>query len=121
MFDGSKETCWNSDQGKMQHVTIDFKRNVEIHQIKIMFQGGFIGKKCSILCIPPKQEGDESSQTKKLVKICDIYPKDNNELQVFNIDKKEASILRIMFTEPSDFYGRVIIYELDIIGKEINV
>jgi hypothetical protein len=44
MFDGNKNTCWNSDQGSPQFILIDFGRSVVTKKLKIMFQGGFVGQ-----------------------------------------------------------------------------
>lgn len=70
MFDGKEDTCWNSDQvvlrcgealvgsradgclaqGSEQVVTINFKRLVSAKELRIMFQGGFVGKVCMRGC-----------------------------------------------------------------------
>ena len=44
MFDGSQDTCWNSDQGTPQYIIIELSRPLVVKQIKIMFQGGFVGQ-----------------------------------------------------------------------------
>ena len=38
LTDGSDETCWNSDAGVPQHITIDFGRAVVVESLKLMFQ-----------------------------------------------------------------------------------
>jgi hypothetical protein len=44
MFDVDSDTCWNSGQGSPQFILIDFTRDVQIHSVQIMFQGGFVGQ-----------------------------------------------------------------------------
>ncbi|XP_037830214.1 nuclear receptor 2C2-associated protein isoform X2 [Kryptolebias marmoratus] len=46
MFDNNEETCWNSDQGECQWVSLDFPKSVRVSEIKILFQGGFSAKTC---------------------------------------------------------------------------
>ncbi|NXU92421.1 NR2CA protein, partial [Xiphorhynchus elegans] len=48
MFDTSEETCWNSDQGTCQWVTLDFPRPVKVSQLHIQFQGGFSSRLCTL-------------------------------------------------------------------------
>ncbi len=44
MFDGTDDTCYSSDQGSPQYVTINFKRDVIVSSVQFMFQGGFVGQ-----------------------------------------------------------------------------
>ncbi|NXT14422.1 NR2CA protein, partial [Prunella fulvescens] len=48
LFDGSEETCWNSDQGTCQWVTLDFPRPVKVSELHIQFQGGFSSQLCTL-------------------------------------------------------------------------
>ncbi|KAH0625884.1 hypothetical protein JD844_034239 [Phrynosoma platyrhinos] len=48
MFDGNEETCWNSDQGAIQWLTLGFPQTVRVSQILIQFQGGFASRKCTM-------------------------------------------------------------------------
>ncbi|NWH83179.1 NR2CA protein, partial [Piaya cayana] len=48
MFDTSEETCWNSDQGTSQWVTLDFPNTVKVSQLHIQFQGGFSSRLCTL-------------------------------------------------------------------------
>ncbi|KAM6041858.1 nuclear receptor 2C2-associated protein isoform 2-T3 [Chlamydotis macqueenii] len=73
MFDGNEETCWNSDQGTCQWVTLDFPRTVKLSQLHIQFQGGFSSRLCTL-------EGCRAGE--ELVKISDLYPKDSHAMQI---------------------------------------
>eukprot|EP00039_Didymoeca_costata_P023745 m.8084 g.8084 ORF g.8084 m.8084 type:complete len:146 (-) comp3838_c0_seq1:179-616(-) len=114
MFDGLDETCWNSDQGEPQFVHLDFGKKVIPEQLQIMFQGGFVGKECLIL--GTGAEGGE------LVKLMDFYPEDINTMQSFDIKLPEGlenvNQLRIVFANSTDFYGRITIYSLSVLGCE---
>jgi len=110
MFDGNSDTCWNSDQGTPQWIHFDFSKQVNPKIIHIQFQGGFAGKDCTI-------EGQSDDQV-DLLKLANFYPEDVNAIQAFPIDI-DCSLrsLRIMFNNSTDFFGRVIIYQLDIFGE----
>ncbi|XP_039371639.1 nuclear receptor 2C2-associated protein isoform X3 [Mauremys reevesii] len=73
MFDGSEETCWNSDQGSSQWVMLEFPQTVKVSQLQIQFQGGFASQLCTL-------EGGRKGE--ELVKISDFYPEDINALQI---------------------------------------
>uniref|UniRef100_A0A663E834 Nuclear receptor 2C2 associated protein n=1 Tax=Aquila chrysaetos chrysaetos TaxID=223781 RepID=A0A663E834_AQUCH len=73
MFDTNEETCWNSDQGTCQWVTLDFPRTVKVSQLHIQFQGGFSSRLCTL-------EGGRAGE--ELVKISDLYPEDINAMQI---------------------------------------
>lgn len=114
LFDGCDETCWNSDQGSQQYINIEFSNAVRISEVQIQFQGGFSGKYCRIECYSQYAVRSENM----LLTACDFYPEDINSLQRFPVDFPEAtSILRIVFESSTDFFGRIIIYKLDILGQ----
>ncbi|KAK9409107.1 nuclear receptor 2C2-associated protein [Crotalus adamanteus] len=46
MFDENEETCWNSDQGAIQWLILEFPQTIQASQIQIQFQGGFASRKC---------------------------------------------------------------------------
>ncbi|KAH9524679.1 Nuclear receptor 2C2-associated protein [Bulinus truncatus] len=74
LFDGDEETCWNSDQGALQWVMVDFNEEVQISEIHIQFQGGFVGKVCSL------EKSDSGSSN--LIKILNFCPSDSSQKQV---------------------------------------
>jgi hypothetical protein len=71
MFDGKNDTCWNSDQGSPQFVLVEFPKAVKVEEIRLRFQGGFVGKDCSLYAGSNPQE-----------LIHQFYPEDSNSLQV---------------------------------------
>jgi hypothetical protein len=74
MFDGSSETCWNSDQGSPQYVALEFATNVKLKELRIMFQGGFVGQECKLMVA----DGSEA----KMTEIMTFEANDDNTLQV---------------------------------------
>ncbi|XP_059399183.1 nuclear receptor 2C2-associated protein-like [Carassius carassius] len=111
MFDCNEETCWNSDQGESQWVVLEFPQPVKVSELRLQFQGGFSGKSC-------KLEG--SAKEEDLKHIVDFYPEDNNCLQSFPIqDAALVQRLKIVFENSADFFGRIIVYTLEILGEKV--
>eukprot|EP01095_Lingulamoeba_sp_RSL-Kostka_P003065 TRINITY_DN13979_c0_g1_i1.p2 TRINITY_DN13979_c0_g1~~TRINITY_DN13979_c0_g1_i1.p2 ORF type:complete len:139 (-),score=29.03 TRINITY_DN13979_c0_g1_i1:15-431(-) len=108
LFDESEETCWNSENGK-QWILLKFKENVDINKIKIMFQGGFVGQNCNILVLNEEETGWELKEN--------FYPDDINDYQEFDVEVLNSKIVKIEFPESTDFFGRITIYQMDIIGN----
>uniref|UniRef100_A0A8D2DBG6 Nuclear receptor 2C2 associated protein n=1 Tax=Sciurus vulgaris TaxID=55149 RepID=A0A8D2DBG6_SCIVU len=73
LFDQDEETCWNSDQGPFQWVTLEFPQRICVSQLQIQFQGGFSSRRGRL-------EGSQGSEA--LHNIVDFYPEDNNSLQI---------------------------------------
>ncbi|XP_030288963.1 nuclear receptor 2C2-associated protein [Sparus aurata] len=112
MFDSNEETCWNSDQGECQWVILEFPQSVRVSQLKVQFQGGFSAKTCKLEGCP--KEGD-------LAMISHFYPEDNNSLQSFPIQEAPAvDKVKIMFENSADFFGRIIVYSLDVLGEKAS-
>eukprot|EP00040_Diaphanoeca_grandis_P002759 m.22646 g.22646 ORF g.22646 m.22646 type:complete len:152 (+) comp13878_c0_seq1:330-785(+) len=122
MLDGSDETCWNSDQGSPQHVIVNFNRVVHPKQISVMFQGGFVGKNCDILVMPEVATDvkDEPGSKPSMTQIGHFYPEDTGTAQLFELEKIESGVthLKLVFPESTDFFGRVCIYTIDVVGSE---
>ncbi|KAM6107276.1 nuclear receptor 2C2-associated protein [Pterocles gutturalis] len=118
MFDGSEETCWNSDQGTCQWVTLDFPRTVRVSQLHVQFQGGFSSRLCTL-------EGCRAGE--ELVKISDLYPEDINAMQIsfvkrlrgFQVEETVLDKLKITFGNSTDFFGRVVVYHLGVLGERL--
>lgn len=110
LFDEDEETCWNSDQGPSQWVTLEFPHRVHITQLQVQFQGGFSSRHS---CLEGSQGGDTLS------KIVDFYPEDTNALQTFYIPTVEVNRLKLTFEDTTDFFGRVVIYHLRVLGEKV--
>lgn len=104
LFDGREDTCWNSDQGTPQFISISFAQPQKLSSLQIQFQGGFVGKSCQVLA--------PGTQPEKLI---DIYPEDSNKLQTFALDfETPIDNIKIVFSESTDFFGRITIYQLKL-------
>jgi len=125
LFDGNEETCWNSDRGSPQWIEFSFPSTKQVTQLVIQFQGGFASKACVLEAFPDNSEdnndtcdnntntNDDTNNTKK----AELHPKDTNTIQTFQIDNLIASTkFKITFLTSYDFYGRIIIYHMDVIG-----
>lgn len=110
LFDQDEETCWNSDQGPSQWVTLKFPQRVRLSQLQIQFQGGFSSRRGHL-------EGSQGGDA--LCKIADFYPEDNNALQTFPVPVAEVDELKVTLEEPTDFFGRVVIYHLRVLGEKV--
>ncbi|XP_077645002.1 nuclear receptor 2C2-associated protein [Lonchura striata] len=116
LFDGSEETCWNSDQGTAQWVTLDFPQPVRVSQLHVQFQGGFSSRLCTL-------EGCRTGE--ELVKISELYPQDSHAMQIsfpgmqFQVEETVLDKLKITFGSSTDFFGRVVVYHLGVLGERL--
>ena len=131
MFDRREETCWNSEgQGHdiPQSIFIDFGRNVEVQRLLMTFQGGFVGQDAIVAV---------GARPSALVTVCALGDiQDCNDQQAFDIQlvpvvgeseiengsssANKGRYLKITFHSSTDFYGRVTIYDLDVLGEELE-
>ncbi|XP_066491537.1 nuclear receptor 2C2-associated protein [Tiliqua scincoides] len=109
MFDGNEETCWNSDQGSIQWLMLEFPQTVKISQIQIQFQGGFGSQKCAL------QGGRKGEE---LFHVAEFFPEDNNSLQSFLLQETILDKLKINFENSTDFFGRIIVYRFSVLGEK---
>eukprot|EP00041_Stephanoeca_diplocostata_P019215 m.409270 g.409270 ORF g.409270 m.409270 type:complete len:86 (-) comp21244_c1_seq6:2209-2466(-) len=83
--------------------------------IRLMFQGGFAGKTCSVLVATVGVDD--------FIHTGSLYPEDISTLQEFDISCSTGDApveqLRIQFDESTDFYGRVTVYHFDILGIDL--
>lgn len=107
-------------QGLPQTINIVFNEPLErldssSCQLKIKFQGGFVGSVMHVSI--------DDSNSQKIYKNY-FYPDDVNDMQSFilgNSDANQKSLtnvkkLSIVFEKSSDFFGRVIIYHLEMLS-----
>ncbi|KAA0712197.1 Nuclear receptor 2C2-associated protein TR4 orphan receptor-associated 16 kDa protein -like protein [Triplophysa tibetana] len=116
MFDANEETCWNSDQGGCQWVILEFPQPVKATELRLQFQGGFSGK-------TSKLEGFR--QPEQAYEIHTFIRKISNDIKIKNHfgfpipDAPLVQRLKIVFENSADFFGRIIVYTLDILGEKI--
>ncbi|GLE05736.1 hypothetical protein PINS_up014784 [Pythium insidiosum] len=111
MLSSDATTCWNSAQGSPQQVQLQFQRLVHVRQLQLMFQGGFVGQDVELRV--------RRQDVWTVVSDIDIDPEDSNAMQSFDCGQlDDVDALRLTFKRSTDFYGRVIIYRLDVLGQE---
>lgn len=66
--------------------------------------------------VPFSSSGSQGSEA--LAKIVDFYPEDNNSLQTFPVPAAEVDRLKVTFEDTTDFFGRVVIYHLRVLGEK---
>ncbi len=111
VLDGNDETCWNSDQGSPQWLEFAFSSPVDLSEVIITFQGGFVGQSCSAWTIAA------SDSTNELKKACGFEPDDVNSEQAFPVSAANVRVLRLVFERSTDFYGRVTVYHVSATGS----
>ncbi|DAZ96643.1 TPA: hypothetical protein N0F65_005822 [Lagenidium giganteum] len=110
MLSTDVNTCWNSAQGSPQQILLQFQRVVDVQELVVMFQGGFVGM--DVECFV------RTAATGEWTKALEAFdPEDSNDLQHFACVTNGVDALRLSFNRSSDFYGRVIIYRLDVLGS----
>ncbi|NXE44352.1 NR2CA protein, partial [Ptilorrhoa leucosticta] len=99
-------------QGTSQWVTLDFPRPVKVSQLHIQFQGGFSSQLCTL-------EGCRTGE--ELVKISELYPQDSHAMQISfpRVEETVLDKLRITFGSSTDFFGRVVVYHLGVLGERL--
>uniref|UniRef100_A0A3B5KV06 Nuclear receptor 2C2-associated protein n=1 Tax=Takifugu rubripes TaxID=31033 RepID=A0A3B5KV06_TAKRU len=137
-----------SHQGERQWVILEFPQSVKVSELRIQFQGGFSAGTCRLegkrlhpspqMCISDRllhlfqsllcqiyvvfhffpagcqKEGDFNAMGQ-------FYPEDNNCLQSFPIQEAPLTDkVKIMFENSADFFGRIIVYALDILGEKAS-
>lgn len=96
-----------------------------------MFQGGFVGKEVDVSVSEASSSTNTSTSTSSgkkapLQMITTIYPDDDNSLQSFDLmpaltGKNPLLEMRLTFRDSTDFYGRVTLYQVAVLGREVVV
>ena len=128
-------TCWNSD-GNMANnnnnnkastsFIIEFGRIVQVHEIRIQFQAGFVAEQIHVFT--QSSDDDKTTEWKSII---ELEADDDHEIQSFPLlineeDSSSDSVhpsscctaLKLEFDEFTDFYQRVTIYQLQVLGYE---
>ena len=89
---------------------------VTITGIRLQFQGGFAGRECELGIL---SNGTEQAQIEVTVTPLPFKfsAEDDNSLQEFQVnDLLKGTHFYLNFSSSTDFYGRIILYNFDIIG-----
>ncbi|KAF5352391.1 hypothetical protein D9756_005801 [Leucocoprinus leucothites] len=118
LTDGDVETCWTSQQGLPQSIQLMFADSVLPQRVSLVFQGGFVGTRCSVWIL------DSADSTQEWRVFTNIYPEDVNRRQTFDLQPIDSCVkiddgvqaIKFLFEESSDFFGRITIYDLKVEG-----
>lgn len=121
-------------QGSSQWVILEFPQRICVSQLQIQFQGGFSSRRghlegtgrpwkvgpwgvhVSLTVCSSLAAGSQGKEV--LTKIVDFYPEDNNSLQTFPVPAAKVDRLRVTFEDATDFFGRMVIYHLRVLGEK---
>jgi len=122
LIDNSPETCWTSQQGLPQYIQLTFPGPVIPRRISLTFQGGFVGTRCSVDFLAPPSNADETKlEWRTLTR---IFPEDVNRQQTFDLEcsptEAGIEIIKLVFEESSDFFGRITVYDLQLEGTALS-
>lgn len=101
-------------QGLPQSISVVFEEPISLSlnsHLAVKFQGGFVGSTFRIIL---HDTGDYKVYEKS------FYPDDINDNQLFRLEptqeqtQKNVVKLKIIFEKSSDFFGRIIIYNLGL-------
>jgi hypothetical protein len=115
-------TCWNSEgstKGKTSSfLIIDFGRVVHPVHIAIQFQAGFVAAELEV--------SKMDANVDDWMQIAEFEVEDDHEVQLFSLadcdktDSLTTRAIKLFFNECTDFYGRIIVYKLQIWGQELD-
>lgn len=121
-------SCWNSEgvksgESTASAFTLNFGRVVEVNDLRIQFQGGFVARDCAV-SVALQDGGNGRAEWTELDE-APVEAEDTNELQCFDLtdappSKRRCNMLKLEFDESTDFYGRITIYRLEVWGSETS-
>ncbi|KAK4292167.1 hypothetical protein Pmani_035032 [Petrolisthes manimaculis] len=112
LFDGSPETCWNSDQGTPQWVALRWAHPVTVTAIVAQFQGGFCGSADSVVEVGSEDGVGWEDGTP-------WHLEDVGTEQTLRLSHpRTLTRLRITFTTSTDFFGRIIMCRME--GEKVS-
>ncbi len=140
-LDSQSMDAWNSapsnESNPLAYYEIHFQRPVSVREVRVQFQGGFVGMDCTMykkkLRDNPEnnkngnEEDDDDDEWEESGELF-LDTIESNDVQIFPADVDAIShgeidpctALRIEFGKSTDFYGRIVIYSLEIWGLELS-
>lgn len=96
---------------------MDFGRTVIPTELRVQFQAGFSAEQTFVFKQSKDGQGYEQIE--------ELETEDEHDMQVFPLpggtdEKSATSSIKLVFDEFTDFYGRVIVYQLEVWGKEVS-
>lgn len=137
-LDGSSDAAWKSAPSEgndpSAYYEVHFHRDVDVRELRLQFQGGFAGGDCvAYLRRTDRSDDDEGGPPRDDARDGDgweefdelfVDPADSNEVQAFPVERDPDEAvefcrsLRIEFGRSADFYGRIVVYSLEVWGFE---
>jgi hypothetical protein len=104
--------CWNSEgiEGATQYFELDFGRMTRPQELRIQFQAGFFAQSCSVQVV----DDSEQYQTVQTIEFDDVH---SIQIERLSLDAT-TNKLRLVFDDFTDFYGRLIVYRIEVWGDE---
>ncbi|XP_034652085.1 nuclear receptor 2C2-associated protein isoform X2 [Drosophila subobscura] len=113
MFDQNDDTSWSSDEGTPQWIIMTLDEPQTVTGLCLQFQGGFSGQQFTALVYSHSREGEPTYQET-------FYPEDINSPQRFYFKDasltKSCSKIKLVFESMSDLFGRIIVYNFQILS-----
>lgn len=117
--------CWTSKPGRNQWILVDFSNEIQyIQKLELRFQGGFVGQSMSVWKKVgngvDSNTGDRATGedgTKMELIVGEVELEDTNDIQVVDVNVENVLGLKLCFPQSTDFYGRITLYEMNIIGR----
>jgi len=140
-LDGASDYSWNSgpsassennESSFAQYYEIHFHRSVKVHEIRVQFQGGFVGLDCTVYKQRRRRDDDTNNDIgdDEWEEMEELYldPMDTTDVQSFHPSDDMNSLpsnpmvtaIRIEFGKSTDFYGRIVLYSIEVWGMEIT-
>ena len=102
--DGAVDTCWCSDGGSPQTLTLHFDMPLRVAALELVFAGGFVGLDVDV-AVADGAGGWAPPGAR-------LQPRDVNDVQRFDLPEPlpRARAIRVTFGRSTDFFGRVTLY-----------
>jgi hypothetical protein len=114
-------SSWNSEGNNTTETSLllRFGRPVMPATLKLQFQAGFAAESCAVYY------SNETSPAGEAMPQDEFELKDVHEVQSFDLLSSTASLqpvtaIKFVLDDFCDFYGRVILYKLEIWGREMG-
>lgn len=130
-LDSQSDAAWKSapsEDDPLAYFELYFHRPVIVNEMRLQYQGGFAGMDCIVYkkkrCTAGEQNNDDDEEWEEFDELF-VDPIDSNEIQTFPIERdanetndESCTALRIEFGKSTDFYGRIVVYSLEVWGVE---
>ena len=108
-------SSWNSEGNSKNEtaLTLNFGRRVIAVTLKLQFQAGFSAESCKVYAA----DGDNGTTFVEVLEFDDVHEVQSCELAQSDLS---VSSLKLVLDDFCDFYGRVILYRLEVWGHEAD-